>query len=282
MFGVLREQWEHLDAPQIIKQLDEYSLPFLSIHGKADATAIYGPDVGKYVRKLVDLNRPASVYPFVMPLLKQFHDAQIAKDTVIECLTSLESFLVRRALCGIEPTGLLGLFRTMWANAAGHPTASVIESIILKRRTVEWPTDQRLREAIKSRPLYGASIAKFAVLEYDRSQGMDHPVSSAVSIEHILPNSYADDWKNVVTKIQHGKLRHLWENLIPLSMVMNTSVDQQPYELKRKVFENDSMFASARQLAKDYQTWGESEINARSEVLADWAIARWPRPADFV
>lgn len=217
-----------------------------------------------------------------MRLLKQFSAHKINKDAVIGCLETLESFLVRRALCGIEPTGLLGLFRTMWTNAEGHPTARRVQTIILKRLTVEWPTDQRLRDAIKTRPLYGSSVAKFVVLEYDRAQGMDHPISPDVSVEHVMPQAYCEAWSSVVTKPQHNKLRHLWANLIPLSSAMNSTVDQDPYSSKKKIFEKESMFTSARQLAIDNDTWGEAEINARSEMLADWAIQRWRRPSDPV
>ena len=278
MFGELRKQWENLNADEIISELEEYAIPFLAIHGKQEAINKYGREVGACIRRLVSLRRPASVYPFMMRLLKQFSEQKIKTDTVVGCLDTLESFLVRRALCGIEPTGLLGMFRTMWTNVDGHPTAERVQDVILKRLTVEWPTDQRLRDAIMSRPLYGSSIAKFVILEYDRTQGMDHPIESTVSIEHVMPKTYCDAWSSVVSKAQHNKLKHLWANLIPLSSEMNSKVDQDPFPLKKSVFEKESMFASARQLALNHNTWGESEITARSQVLASWAIQRWKRP----
>jgi hypothetical protein len=282
MFSELREQWSSLGAEAIIRELEEFSTSFLVMRGKLDATETYGKEVGECVQRLVKLGWPAAVYPFVMRLLKEFSDNKITKEAVVGSLVTLESFLVRRALCGIEPTGLLGLFRTMWTNAEGHPTAERVRAIILKRLTVEWPTGHRLREAITSRPLYGSAIAKFVVLEYDRSQGIDHPIDSDVSIEHVMPQTYCDNWSDVVTKAQHIKLRHLWGNLIPLSMEMNSLVNQDKYEAKRKLFEEESMFSSARQLATNYDTWGEDEINARSEVLAAWSIQRWNRPEEPV
>lgn len=278
MFGDLRKQWEGKSAKDIIGMLDEYSSPFLAIHGKDDPVVLYGSQVGKCVNRLVTLNPPSAIYPFVMPLLMELSRGKIGKDAVIGCLETLESFLVRRALCGIEPTGLLGLFRTMWAKTDAQPTAHGVETVILKRLTVEWPTDQRLSDAIKTRPLYGSAIAKFVIVEYDRAQGMDQPTSSCVSIEHIMPKTYCDEWSDVVTKAQHNKLKDLWANLIPLSSEMNTTVDQRPFALKKEIFEKESMFASSRQLAASHDTWGETEINARSEVLASWAKQRWPRP----
>ncbi|MHA1735866.1 MAG: hypothetical protein ACTSV8_05790, partial [Candidatus Thorarchaeota archaeon] len=80
-----------------------------------------------------------------------------------------ESFLVRRALCGIEPTGLLTLFRNMWGALGGEPTGQGIAQAIGSSRTIEWPDDGRLEELIVERRLYGSAIAPFAILEYDRS-----------------------------------------------------------------------------------------------------------------
>jgi hypothetical protein len=168
----------------------------------------------------------------------------------------------------------------MWSSTDGHPTANNIESIILKRLTVEWPNDQRLREAVNSRPIYGSSIAKYLVLEFDRAQGLDQPITTDFSIEHIMPQSYPDSWSNVVTKKQHSKLKDLWANLVPLSKNMNETVDQNTFENKKTIFAKESMFISARQIGENYKTWGEDEIIARSNILSEWAINRWKRPSE--
>ena len=277
MFGELRKLWEGLDSKEIIKRLEEFASPYLALTGDRDSMRLYGAEVEKQLQRLVELKQPSSTYPFIMRLLKEFKDNNISKKDVVGCLEVLESFLVRRAICGIEPTGLLGLFRTMWSSVDGHPTVVKIEAVIMKRLTVEWPTDERVREAIKTRPIYGSAIAKYLVLEYDRSLGMDHPATENFSIEHIMPRSYCDAWANVVTKAQHAKLRDLWANLIPLSKSMNEAVDQGEFSQKRSLFSDESMFVSARKVGKDYASWSDTEINGRSEQLADWAIDRWKR-----
>ena len=278
MFGDLREIWKDLSAKEIIEKLEQYAMPFLAIHGIANPIDEYGNAVGTCILRLVDLRRPSSTYPFVMQLLKQFSDGQVTKVDVIGCLETVESFLVRRAICGIEPTGLLGLFRTMWSSTDGHPTATKVGLTILKRLTVEWPTDQRLREAIRSRPIYESSIAKYVAVEYDRSLGIDHPSVADLSLEHVMPNSYCDEWSKVVSKAQHSKLKHLWANLVPLSKAMNQSVDQSSYATKKSIFAEESMYISARRLAERYGDWGESEIMDRTQILTDWSINRWKRP----
>jgi len=277
MFGHLRKLWDGLDSKEIIDRLEEYASPYLALTGDTESIKLYGHEIEKQIRKLVELKQPSSTFPFVMRLLKEFSNKKISKQDALGCLKVLESFLVRRAICGIEPTGLLGLFRTMWSSTNGHPTAKIVESVILKRLTVEWPTDERLRESIKSRPLYGSGVAKYIVLEYDRSLGLDQPTIDEVSIEHIMPRSYCEAWSTIVSKSQHSKLKDLWANLIPLSKAMNDVVDQSEFCTKRIYFENESMFSSARKVGKEYDNWGETQIQERSEQLTDWAIQRWQR-----
>lgn len=278
MFGELRSNWKNLDATQIIEQLEEYAGPYLAIIGVEKAELLYKSSVAEQISKLVRLRQPAATFPFEMKLLKSLEEGNISAIDVAGCLKVLESFLVRRAISGIEPTGLLGLFRTMWSSTDGHPNAENVAAVILKRLTVEWPSDQRVREAIASRPIYGSAIAKYIVMEYDRSLGQDHPEDLDGTLEHIMPSSYCDTWKDVVSKSDHAKVKDLLANLIPLSVKMNQAVAQSSFEQKKQALAKESKYISARAFFEKYDCWGVAEIEHRSEELAQWATTRWKRP----
>nr|WP_314577695.1 HNH endonuclease family protein [uncultured Pseudomonas sp.] len=275
MFGELRKLWVGLDSKAIINKLDEYSLSYLTLQGITSPDC-YGKAVSKSVSRLVEAKIPSSTYPFLMQLLNAYSDGKIDKVNVIGCLDALESFLVRRAICGIEPTGLLGLFRTMWALTEGRPTAQLISAIISRRLTIEWPDDTRLAASIKSRPLYGSTIAKFVILELERAHGREEVKYEHFNIEHVMPRVLSENW--AVSKADHAKVRDLWANLVPLSKLMNSSVDRQAYANKREVFGQESMFASTRKLAQKYERWCIEEVEDRSENIASWACSRWRRP----
>lgn len=275
MFSELRKLWEGLNSKQIIEHLEEYSIPYLALTGEGDAIIAYGHEVGTKINKLIELKCPSSTYPFLMKLLYQLTNNNIAKKDVLECIEVLESFLVRRAVCGIEPTGLLVMFRTMWSMCNNHPTANRMVDVINRRTTIEWPNDARFREAICSRPVYGSGIARYVILELDRSLGGDHPEIDEITLEHIMPRSYTEDWCKSLSKTQHSKIRDLWANLVPLSKPMNTHIGQKPYEVKRTHFMEESMFYSTRQLASKFEVWDEQHIAERSHQIADWAIDNW-------
>lgn len=277
MFSELRDLWRGLDSKNIIDDLDQYSSHYLALSGIIDAKEEYDNKVGTEVNKLVELRHPAATLPFLMNLLKKFKENEISRKDTVECLQVIESFLVRRAICGIEPTGLLGMFRTMWSLCKNQPNAEQISQIINNRLTIEWPSDERLLKAISERPLYGSSIAKFVILEYDRAQSNEIPPVDQFTIEHVMPQSYCESWSGVISKDRHAKLKDLWANLLPLSMSMNNLVAQSPYEEKRPYYQDESMFASTRNFGQQYEVWKEDKINERSSILADWAKNRWKK-----
>lgn len=276
LFRGLRKIWGDTSNPEaIINTLEYYTTPFLAIsQGKYPSS--YSKDLKIVLSKLNSSNSPTSIYPFVMKLLKEYELETISEKTTIEALETIESFLVRRAIAGIEPTGLLALFRTAWNVTNGNPTRSSLEIAIKKRGTIEWPDDERLRTAILSRGIYSSHISKYVIREYELSQGSDVPEND-FWIEHIMPQTLNKDWKEVISNEDHQNVVHTWGNLIPLTKEMNRELSQSKYEIKKVEFENHSVFASSRNVAKANKIWNKETILDRSNEIANWAINRWKK-----
>jgi hypothetical protein len=189
---------------------------------------------------------------------------------------------VRRAIVGIEPTGLLAMFRTAWTTMDGKPSWEAFEDALKRRGTIEWPDDERVKASVLSRKIYKVGIRNYLLTEYDRSLGADVPTDKPW-IEHVLPQSMTSDWEQdssgqlVFSKEQHERLVDTWGNLVCLSDSMNMEVAQSTYTIKRKFFAESSMYGSARALAKDYETWTPETIVERSAAIGDWVVQRWRR-----
>lgn len=279
MFKELRKLWDSgLGPSEIIGRLDSYVGPFLAASQAQDIFP-YNKVIQEALKRLNELRRPAAVYPFIMRLLKEHEKGLVGADEVTGILSSLESFLVRRALCGLEPTGLLGLFRNLWNNMEGNITASKFGEVVLRRRTLEWPSNERLAEQIAVRPLYGSSVAKFALYEYERSFDADFPTGVSMWIEHVCPRTLSEAWQKVFTQADHKALVDTWGNLIPLSSDMNGQLGQNEYVEKRATYIANSAFKSARVLGERNSEWRADEIRSRNIEIANWAVKRWPRPS---
>lgn len=276
LFRGLRKIWGETTEPEeIINTLEYYSTPYLAI-SSGQYPETYSKGVKQILNKLVRSKSPTSIFPFVMKLLKEYENGNVSELNTIECLTVIESFLVRRAVSGIEPTGLLALFRTAWYNMKGNPTKENLKEVIKSRNTIEWPDNQRLNTAILTRNIYSSHISKYVLIEYEKSLGSDIPEND-YWIEHVMPQTLNKEWKEVITNEEHQNVVHTWGNLIPLTAEMNRGVSQSEFKLKREEFKKHSVFASARNLASDYNTWDKEQILNRSKIIADWAINRWEK-----
>ena len=274
-FNFLKEQWKHTDNPEaIVNQLQEYQLPFVDLMTGGNRTG-WSKAIHAAFKRLYDAGLPSSTLPFVMRLGAAVRVDSVSEPAALGLLAALEGFLVRRALCGIEPTGLHAVFRRLWNELDGDFSAKKFKSEILNRKTVSWPTDESVRDAILNRRLYGAAILPFVVREYDVGLGGDVPVDTPW-MEHILPQKMSEEWARSFTADAHNKLLHTWGNLIPLSAKMDISLQNKPYDFKRPIYQKDAMFKSARALAEQFAVWNEDSIKARGSELAQWAIGRWP------
>jgi hypothetical protein len=182
--------------------------------------------------------------------------------------------MVRRAIAGLEPTGLLGIFRSAWSACDGKPNAQSLTQVINNRNTVEWPDDARIRTSILTRKIYSSHLIQYLLKEFDLSLGSDDP-KNEFWIEHIMPQTLSAEWRTIISEKDHHDLVHTWGNLIPLTKEMNQSVSQSLFDVKSKEFESHSVFASARKLSSEYKKWDKEEILRRSSLIADWAIKRW-------
>ncbi|MDF7673962.1 HNH endonuclease family protein [Acetobacteraceae bacterium ESL0709] len=233
------------------------------------------------INRLVRLNIPSSVYPFLLPLLLAYKSEKVSEKAAIDAIDVIESFLFRRAVVGIEPTGLHAVFKGLWKELAGDDDSieldlklktDLIMSKIASRTTVSWPKSPDFTSSIMQGPLYRRKIANYAIREYEASLDEECP-SDISDIEHIAPQKMNREWAKSIPE-DYEKIIHTWGNLVPISKEMNSTASAKPFSEKREGYIN-SKFASVRRLAS-LDSWGTEDILRRSKSIAEWACKRWP------
>jgi hypothetical protein len=275
VYARLKQSWQATRDPvQIIKELATYQNAFIDIE--------LGTNLQEHPKAIASLfsnlnksGAPSSTYPFLMQLSNALRKGQITVKDGSDVLRVIESFLVRRAICGHEPTGLHAVFKRLWDDCDRKPTKNLVIDRIREHKTVVWPNSDDVKREVQRRPLYGSGVTNYLLSEYDGSLGGDQP-QNVSWIEHILPQKPVDEWFREFTKEEHESMKDLLANLIPLSQPMNIVLSNSKYAAKKEAYETDSMFKSARQLARTYTSWTPDAIRRRGENLADWAVKRWP------
>jgi uncharacterized protein with ParB-like and HNH nuclease domain len=274
VYSYLRKLWKDKDDPSvIIKDLAAYQDAFLDLSNRTNSQN-QSKKVAQATERLSRIT-PTSTYPFLLQLLNGLKSGSIKEEEGLKVLAVLESFLVRRAVCGHEPTGLHAVFKKLWDDCDKMPTAKLAEAKIRERKTVVWPSTDEVKACVKSRPLYGSSITNFLLVEWNRSLGGDQPEIDPW-VEHVLPAALSDEWKKVFSESQHESLKDRLANLLPLSQPMNQGLGNGPYSSKRPIYLDDSYFKAAREFAKENVEWTPKTLESRAEMLAKWVVERWP------
>jgi hypothetical protein len=273
VYAYLRQQWKEEKQPKtIIEDLASFQDAFLDLAMGTNRQE-HTKDIATAIQRMSAIT-PSSTYPFLMQLSNALKTGAVSPQNGIEVLSVVESFLIRRALCGHEPTGLHAVFKKLWEDCGGSPNAQNVEKSIRTHKTVVWPSADEVKACVQNRALYGSSIGNFVVTEWNRSLGGDLP-NIKPWIEHVLPDGSLENWKSDFTEEQHKKSKDLFANLLPLTPPMNQSLSDAAYAIKRPVYLEDSIFKGAREFAKEFENWTPETLAKRSAALADWVVGRW-------
>ena len=276
-FNYLRDQWASIDNPkQIIQSLSKYQDIFIDLHYSTNLTNC-ADEIKKALYRLSCMKTPTSVYPFIMNVVAAVIEGKLDSSNAEEILKRVESFLVRRVVCGYEPTGLHAVFKALWNDCEGNYTVDNVESKIRKHYTVKWPDDDEFATNIKTRPLYKVKMTPYILAEWNAYLGGDIPELKSLQIEHVLPENPASSsiWVKDWTKKQQDSCKHCIANLLPISGTLNNAIQNADYVNKRERYMSDSALKAPREFGKNYLTWTPDDFKKRANVLADWALKRW-------
>lgn len=281
LFIALRKVWDQYAGPApIIDDLEQYQDAYLALADGAPYEAVSSTAVRVHVDRIFRAGRPSSIYPFVLQLLRNFETGKVSEGTVCSDLDAIELFLFRRAVAGIEPTGLHAVFKGLWQELTSNPDEPLdsalsverLQDAVRSKATVAWPSDDEFRSAIVFGELYRRKIVGYAIREREVSLRGESP-SDGHQVEHIAPQTPTQEWEAAIPE-NYAKVLHTWGNLLPLTPTMNPAMGQAAFDIKKKAYA-DLIFASAREVAKSSH-WDANAIRSRSEEIAKWAIERWP------
>jgi len=279
VFEFLRNRWKGKNPIQIIDDMKVYQDIYIQLRRNSnnkvqDNILKLTKPLYQLVDRYIRSNAPTTTLPFVVNLIHNLNEKRIDQKNVEGIFVMLDSYLVKRAVLGFEPTGLHAIFKDLWYRMKSKNVEEA-DRLIRNTKTMAWPTEKEFEEAIEKRPLYGTRIANYVVGEYDISLKGDHP-GEDFEIEHVLPQKMNTQWKKYFSKEEHKEYVDQFANLLPITANMNKSLQNYGYKEKKKRYAKDSKFKSCRQLAEAYNDWSVVQFLERQKVLLEWAKKRWP------
>jgi len=207
-------------------------------------------------------------------------------------IRAIESWLVRRMVLRQTAKNYNGIFLTLLNRlTSGEATGAVVVNYLrnLDNETGGWPDDDEFVEQLKTSPLYHSIVRRRLrmVLEaLEESLGTDlseHVSRNQLTVEHVLPQQWqahwplppSDDPEQLTARRDY--IKHTLGNLTLITGKLNSAASNAPWRDKRDTLNHHSVLL----ISSDIRTadeWGESQIEARSQRLAEQALKIWPGP----
>jgi hypothetical protein len=221
----------------------------------------------------------ATSYPLLLRLMDA-SSANIITDTDLEmCLGLVESFVVRRAVCGVPTNNLNKLF-LQWSKS--FPDENHVNwlhgSMSSGGGGRRFPSDIEFSDAYRKQPQYGRGPTRFILIRLEQSFNHREAVDLATcTIEHILPQTITPDWMEELGDNHqevHDSLLHTLGNLTLTAYnaeLGNISFAEKKDKLK------DTHIDLNKWVLRQSQ-WTSVEILARADILLEMASSIWIGP----
>ena len=228
-----------------------------------------------------------TAYPVVMQILARRAAGAASADQVVRALTCLVSYFVRRIVIGRATAGINKTLLQAVAALADEADVDVALRGYLSRGRKHFATDQQVRAALPVVPFYhhGKKEQQNLILQWleESYSGKEKAQLKGLSIEHVLPQSPSEAARDEFSETLPDdadlalELEHVVHTLGNLTLTgYNPELSNRPFSQKRVMLAKSPL--RMNKAIADHDTWGNQQITARGEELAERIIRLWPGP----
>ncbi|MGY0694371.1 DUF262 domain-containing protein [Virgibacillus sp. FSP13] len=226
------------------------------------------------------------IHPLILPLYYDYEHNLLTKEDFIYLLRLIESYLIRRVICGYPTQGLNKVFVSLIKDIDRGDHVTSFEKILAnKKGNHRFPNNDEFKRSFIVKDIYNLSPKnrKYILfkLENNKSKERLH-IDADITIEHILPQSpkLSDEWINALGpnwKEIHNTYLHTIGNLTLTGY--NKNMSNKFFTKKRDTPGGfrDSVARLNKEL-KNLDTWNEEEIVKRANKLFEYAQEAWNYP----
>ena len=234
--------------------------------------------VRQRLQNIQDLSVTTS-YPLLLRLFDARRNGAMDNAQLEECLGLIESFVVRRAVCGV-PTNALNKLFLQWTKS--FPDVDYAKWLLGVMSTGgggrRFPNAVEFSEAFKNQPQYGRGPIRHILLRLEAAFNHKEKVDlQTATIEHILPQTLTDDWRAELGNDSDARHAILVDTLGNLTLTAyNAELGNLPFAEKKAKLNNTHIELTRAILALD--RWGKKEIADRADTMLKKAEELWPGP----
>jgi len=275
------------DITSIVNDIYKYSDYYISISSSSDRDTL----IRNILNDINDL-RVDVAYTFLMEVYEDREQGLIGKEEFTEILTLIESYVFRRAICGIPTQALNKIFAALSKELVRdkeHYLESFKAALLLKDSYRRFPGDDEFIRELMVKDLY--HFHRDYWLRKLENYGNEIIINvKELTCEHIMPQNpnLSEDWQRELGnnwKEIHNRYKHTIGNLTLLPKEFQPKYSDLPFLEKRDKKDKDGKKIgykwsklSLTDGLGDLEHWNEDEIKKRATNLANLAAKVWPYP----
>lgn len=271
------QQKERIAIEDLLKDLQKYCGYFCQIVFKKEADK----DLNKALGFLVDLEMDV-VYPLLLELYSDYSDGVLSKADFIPIIALIESYICRRAVCGLGTNGLNKVFPSFTKHIQKDEYFKSLEahfgSLTEKQR---FPNNDEFKDLFITIDFYNFKKNRYFFERLENFDRKERVPTHEYTKEHIMPQILTEEWeKDLGENFQeiHDKYLHTIGNLTLTGY--NSKYSNKSFQEKQgmeKGFKDSPL--RLNQGLRDLESFGEEEIKKRANDLADLALKIWTYPS---
>ncbi|MGL2515444.1 GmrSD restriction endonuclease domain-containing protein [Helicobacter pylori] len=270
------QQERGIETEVLLQDLQKYCEYFCQIAFKKEADK----DLNKALSFLVDLEMDV-IYPLLLELYSDYSDGVLSKQDFIPIIYLTESYICRRAVCGLGTNSLNKVFPSFTKHIQKDEYFKSLKAhfgyLTEKQR---FPNNDEFKKLFITIDFYHFKKNKYFLERLENFERKERVYAHEYTTEHIMPQTLEKEWeRDLGENFQaiHDKYLHTIGNLTLTGY--NPEYSNKSFQEKRdmeKGFKQSPL--KLNQSLKDLESFGEKEIEKRANDLADWALKIWTYP----
>lgn len=235
-------------------------------------------DLNKALGFLVDLEMDV-IYPLLLELYSDYSDGVLSKQDFIPIIALIESYLFRRAVCGLGTNSLNKVFPSFAKHIQKDEYFKSLKAHFgYLTNNQRFPNNDEFKNLFITIDFYKKFKKKTKCflerLELEYFDTEESVNTQKCTIEHIMPQTLTPEWKKALGQDYeriHAQYLHTIGNLTLTGY--NQEYSNKSFQEKRgmeKGFKQSRLMLN--ESLKDLESFGEEEIKKRANDLADRAL----------
>ena len=261
-------------------------------YGRYFQTIYSGPAENAQIERALDdfrKNDSRLPAPFLMEMMRLQEQGEITARELTGVIQLTDSYLIRRALCSSDASGLNRYFPqllrsvlTAFEKNRDILTITRVHLINYNRgKILAMPTDDQLRKQLREVNAYSLMCIRSVLDRIEHFNSHARVDLSGLNIEHIMPQHPNTWWKEnsgMAAEDEYAEYVNLIGNLTLCAEYDNSRMGNEDFAYKKKVLAKTSHIRLNEKILKK-KTWDKESILKRCDELAETIIRIYPYDA---